>query len=132
MPVWPLLQAHGNTAFSIMHEIAMSASQTEEQSSYTSMVQTFAAEMASIDRANTHFVPFYTKSTLAKLLQTYYDDLLVYDSEMKKAEDDQSSDEVFVAAAGECSMLVWPSLGWAVWCHCYNKLIRSYLDARHE
>ena len=83
-----------------MHEIGTSASQTEEQAAYASEVQAFAAEMASIDRANIHFVPFYTKEHLGNLLRNYFIRLAIYQSQMDRLIDETTSDEEFAELAG--------------------------------
>ena len=92
-------QADANVAWAILKEISDTKTDNKEIAAYAGSVQSFSNELAGVYRTDTHFVPFYTKSHLAKILETYADDIEIYKSDLDRVIDKTISDVQFLEVA---------------------------------
>lgn len=69
------------------------------------MVRSYMAEVVGIDRSRLHYVPVYTKSHLAQVLDTYYDRISIYQHDLERLEDDLTSDADFLRYAEEMLLI---------------------------
>lgn len=69
---------HHRTAWQMISDMANTKSQTPEVAAFSSSVRTIRAQLAGLSRSNVHFVPFYTKSHLATILDNYDTRIEIY------------------------------------------------------
>ena len=66
------------TAWAIVYDIARTKSAKPEVAAFGASARTLAAELAGLPRADVHFVPFYSKTHMARILQVYSERVDLY------------------------------------------------------